>query len=106
MRIAGEYGSVWLWAALVIGVGGALALQAIKFRLKDTLPFCIHCGYCLKGLPDDHRCPECGAKYSFAECCLYLKDPVGYRERKEKEAWAERQRVVSSFIEEQKRKHR
>ena len=24
---------------------------------------CFHCGYDLRGLPDHHRCPECGGEY-------------------------------------------
>ena len=104
MRLVGVYDSLWVWGELVAGVGGALLLQAIRIRIKEELPFCIHCGYCLRGLPDNRRCPECGARYSFGECLLYQKDPIGYRERKENEDWIERQRIVSDFFESQRRK--
>ena len=39
----------------------------IKFRkevyLYDFL-VCSNCGYCLKGLQEDYRCPECGETYT------------------------------------------
>lgn len=28
-------------------------------------PSCLECGYDLTGLPDEYRCPECGATYRF-----------------------------------------
>ena len=28
---------------------------------------CLICGYCLKGLPDEHRCPECGSTYDIED---------------------------------------
>lgn len=31
---------------------------------------CISCGYCLKGLPDEHTCPECGTRYNKSELTL------------------------------------
>ena len=44
-------------------------------------PFCIHCGYGLSGLPDDHTCPECGRRYRFAWIDEYRRDPHGFRQR-------------------------
>ncbi|MDM8007492.1 MAG: hypothetical protein QUV05_15240 [Phycisphaerae bacterium] len=28
---------------------------------------CLRCGYCLTGLPDQHRCPECGTPYEIEQ---------------------------------------
>jgi hypothetical protein len=43
--------------------------------------FCIHCGYLLQGLPDHHRCPECGRAYSFAVINEYRRDPHWFKQR-------------------------
>lgn len=43
-------------------------------------PICMHCGYDLTGLPDQHKCPECGIQYSFADIGKYKADPEGFRE--------------------------
>lgn len=44
-------------------------------------PFCIHCGYGLTGLPDQHTCPECGRPYSFALIEEYKRDPHWFIKR-------------------------
>jgi hypothetical protein len=55
-----------------------MARQAICARKE---PFCIHCGYGLSGLPDNHTCPECGRAYSFAVIEEYRRDPHWFRQR-------------------------
>ncbi len=40
-----------------------LITQAHKARYA----LCIECGYCLTGLPDQHRCPECGTPYEIEQ---------------------------------------
>lgn len=68
---------------LVLG-GGAIALigyviqKGIQAR-RD--PFCIFCGYCLIGLPDNHRCPECGRPYTWQQIDDYRRDPQWFIER-------------------------
>ncbi len=42
-------------------------------------PFCIHCGYSLEKLPDDHRCPECGMPYNLAVINFYRRNPSRFR---------------------------
>jgi hypothetical protein len=54
---------------------GRLAINARKE------PFCIHCGYGLTGLPDNHACPECGREYSFGLIEEYRRDPNWFKER-------------------------
>ncbi len=74
---------------LIIGAPFALAgrafSQAVKAR-KD--PFCMHCGYGLTGLPDLHRCPECGQPYSFKLIEEYRRDPNWFIQR-----WKQRHQV-------------
>ena len=41
----------------------ALTLEA---RANDYC-LCLICGYCLKGLPEKHRCPECGTSYEIED---------------------------------------
>lgn len=58
-----------------------------RYYFRTSAPHCTYCGYDLTGLPDDHRCPECGEVFSLAECLVYQKDPIGYRRAKEREEW-------------------
>lgn len=58
--------------AIPLTVFGAAAKRSIRNR-KD--PFCIHCGYSLVGLPDGHRCPECGQPFTLALVDEYRRDP-------------------------------
>jgi hypothetical protein len=55
--------AVWAWQLLNKGV-----------RARTDL-FCVHCGYSLEGLPDHHRCPECGRPYHFWVVEEYKRDP-------------------------------
>lgn len=54
------------------------ARHAIRNR-KD--PFCIHCGYSLVGLPDGHRCPECGQPFRLSVIEEYRRDPAFFIKR-------------------------
>lgn len=46
--------------------------RAIRAR---TDPFCVHCGWTLRGLPREGRCPECGAGYRMKVVEMYRLDP-------------------------------
>ena len=37
--------------------------------------FCIHCGWTLRGLPDEGNCPECGRTYSMRVVQMFRQDP-------------------------------
>lgn len=50
--------------------------RAIRAR-SDA--FCIHCGWTLRGLPDEGRCPECGASYRMKIVQMYRRDPQWVR---------------------------
>jgi hypothetical protein len=54
------------------------AAHAIRNRKE---PFCIHCGYDLTGLPDNHNCPECGRQFSLRLIEEYRRDPNWFIER-------------------------
>lgn len=69
---------------LVFSVACAVALAGYVMRRAARArrePFCIHCGYNLSGLPDHHRCPECGAAYSWKVIAEYRRDPQWFIER-------------------------
>jgi len=51
------------WKQFGAGVVSRLCRQASE----ADYCLCLHCGYSLKGLPDDHRCPECGNPYNIAD---------------------------------------
>jgi len=69
----------WIGPKLIIMIL-ALPITALA-RARGTAigrrkePFCIHCGYGLSGLPDLHRCPECGRAYTIAMINEYRRDP-------------------------------
>ena len=65
--------------ALPIVLMMELARNATRGR---QTPFCIHCGYDLVGLPDHHRCPECGRPYSLAVIDEYRRDPRWFIQRR------------------------
>jgi hypothetical protein len=50
--------------------------RAIRAR---TDPFCIHCGWTLRGLPQEGRCPECGQPYRMKVVEMYRRDPQWVR---------------------------
>ncbi len=72
-------GKLWLWlGAVAVGAVVQAIRQATSSR---TDPFCIHCGYTLAGLPDQHICPECGRRYSFELIKQYQQDPRWFQQR-------------------------
>jgi hypothetical protein len=64
--------------ALTVGAFARAASNVIRSR-KDH--FCIHCGYSLEGLPDGHRCPECGEPYLWRLIDEYRRDPAFFVQR-------------------------
>lgn len=68
--------------ALAVGIAlsltGYLVRRAARARKE---PFCIYCGYCLTGLPDNYRCPECGRPYTWRLIEEYRRDPQWFIER-------------------------
>ena len=72
------------WKPIVIAIalptGAAIhAMKTVVQHRKE--PFCIHCGYTLQGLPDGHRCPECGRRFSLAVIDEYRRDPQWFVKR-------------------------
>lgn len=64
--------------ALPVGAFITAAKGSVRMRKE---PFCIHCGYDLTNLPDNHNCPECGEHYSFRVIDEYRRDPHWFIER-------------------------
>jgi hypothetical protein len=72
------------WKPIVVAVvvPSMMAVHALKTLVRQRNdPFCIHCGYSVVGLPDGHRCPECGRKFSLAVIEEYRRDPHWFVER-------------------------
>lgn len=51
-------GLLWLGAAL--GYAWTIAVLERRLARRDGERYCVGCGYPLRGLPVDQRCPECG----------------------------------------------
>jgi hypothetical protein len=69
--------------AVVLPAAYAFSLASHSIRQRKE-PFCIHCGYDLSGLPDNHTCPECGEPYSWRIIDEYRRDPDWFIERYKK----------------------
>lgn len=60
------FGQMLLWT--LYGCWPGIEFRRFKARLKQVdMRLCLGCGYILTGLPDDHRCPECGSPYKIEE---------------------------------------
>lgn len=74
-------GSLWMWISIAIAVTTAIADTLWQAAQKRKDPYCIHCGYSLEGLPQEHVCPECGRQYNFELIKLYQQDPKSFVQR-------------------------
>ena len=73
--MAGLAGSICLWAIPIIRKGRfERVVRALGYEV------CLHCGYSLWGLPEQHTCPECGTAYS--KDMLRREWPLWFGERK------------------------
>lgn len=62
------------WKTLGGGASG-LCRQASE----NDYCLCLICGYCLKGLPEKHRCPECGTPYEIEDVKRHWSEYLGDR---------------------------
>jgi len=49
---------------------GVFAFRYRRYRRRaraEDYSICVHCAYPLRGLPESHRCPECGHEFDLAE---------------------------------------
>jgi hypothetical protein len=79
-------GFVWILGPKLMIMILCLPFVAAGYALKRGVQarsglFCIHCGYDLSGLPDHHRCPECGLPYDFQAIEEYRRDPGWFIQR-------------------------
>ena len=64
----------WILIAYFGMIAAVLIAFAVRYRLyryrarKTSYELCTNCLYPLDGLPDEHRCPECGEAYDRWEC--------------------------------------
>jgi len=53
-----------LTALVIRSAGPRIIRNRLRRELEESdLLLCLTCGYCLKGLPDRHTCPECGTAF-------------------------------------------
>jgi predicted RNA-binding Zn-ribbon protein involved in translation (DUF1610 family) len=72
----------WKLVVIAVALPLGIAVRAVKTAIRNRRePFCIHCGYDLTGLQDNHTCPECGQGYSFRVIDEYRRDPHWFIER-------------------------
>ena len=73
--------AVGFWVGLKVLLLTILAPVAMWEHLRHKViraradPFCIHCGWTLRGLPDEGNCPECGRTYSMKVVQMFRQDP-------------------------------
>lgn len=79
--VSGGTDAVGFWVGLKVPLLTSVAILAVwehlrhkAIRARDD-PFCIHCGWTLRGLPDEGNCPECGRKYSMKVVQMFRQDP-------------------------------
>jgi hypothetical protein len=64
----------WILIAYFSAIVLVLSIFAVRYRLfrhrarQTQYELCTNCLYPLDGLPDIHRCPECGIEYDRTEC--------------------------------------
>ncbi|HSW45255.1 MAG TPA: hypothetical protein VLM89_06760 [Phycisphaerae bacterium] len=81
LLIMGFKAAVLAFGAVVAIVGALLGLTVRRAAQARREPFCVFCGYNLTGLPDHHRCPECGRHYTWQMIDEYRRDPQWFIER-------------------------
>ncbi len=55
--------SMWIFAYIPKRINARLHRKVLDHGYQ----ICIHCGYSLRELPTQHRCPECGNEYTFMQ---------------------------------------
>jgi hypothetical protein len=72
----------WKLIFIAVAIPTSLALKTARNIIRQRKePFCIHCGYDLSGLADNHTCPECGEPYTHRAIEEYRRDPHWFIQR-------------------------
>jgi len=87
IRLGYVFNHLWLWVFFALSIAAVVFLHLSRIGIRKDTPFCIHCGYSLRGLGERGNCPECSLAFEVAECAAYALDPRGYRAHWERRQW-------------------
>lgn len=67
----GKWWFLWLWLAVYVPTAHIwpwlVNKRFVRSLEENGLRLCVECGHSLRGLPDQHVCPECGQAYRIIE---------------------------------------
>jgi len=67
VSLCGMIAACLLGAGLLETIPWIVKRRFCKWLRKHEYRVCTECGYLLGGLPEEHRCPECGVEYKMED---------------------------------------